>query len=169
MSLYFVRRADGLPSRGRTSVPGRSSSVPRPATSSPAFRSPKTSTNGPDVIYEEGIRRIDARQELPPDPVKNSAQIIRSFLEDYHEKLEEEYVFPRFEQAKTFVDLTTVLRAQHQAGRTLTDQITQLATAAALKDAASRAKLREAMHLFVRMYAPHEAREDTVLFPALLL
>jgi hemerythrin-like domain-containing protein len=119
------------------------------------------------LIYEEAIRRIDAKQQLPPDPIKNSAQIIRSFIEDYHEKLEEDYLFPRFEKAKKLVDLTTVLRTQHQAGRTLTDQITQLATAASLKDSSSSGKLREAMRQFVRMYAPHEAREDTVLFPAL--
>lgn len=119
------------------------------------------------LIYQEGIRRIDAHQELPPDPVRNSAQIIRSFIEDYHEKLEENYLFPRFERAGKLVDLTTVLRAQHQAGRILTDQVTHLATAASLKDSSLAAGLQEAMRQFVRMYAPHEAREDTVLFPAL--
>lgn len=119
------------------------------------------------LIYQEGIRRIDAHQELPPDPVRNSAQIIRSFIEDYHEKLEEDYLFPRFERAGKLVDLTTVLRAQHQAGRILTDQVTHLATAASLKDSSLAAGLQEAMRQFVRMYAPHEAREDTVLFPAL--
>jgi hemerythrin-like domain-containing protein len=119
------------------------------------------------LIYEDGIRRIDAKQQLPPDPLKNSAEIIRSFIEDYHEKLEEDYLFPRFEKAGKLTELTTVLRAQHQAGRALTDQITHLATAASLKDASSTSKLRDVMHSFVRMYAPHEAREDTVLFPAL--
>ena len=119
------------------------------------------------LIYDEAIRRIDAKQPLSPDPIKNSAQIIRSFIEDYHEKLEEDYLFPRFEKAGKLADLTSVLRTQHQAGRRLTDQITQLATAASLKDVSSAARLREAMRQFNRMYAPHEAREDTVLFPAL--
>jgi hemerythrin-like domain-containing protein len=119
------------------------------------------------LIYDEGIRRIDAKASLPPDAIKNSAEIIRSFIEDYHEKLEEDYLFPRFEQAGTLADLTKVLRQQHQAGRTLTGQIIQLATVASLKNAASASTLREAMRQFVRMYAPHEAREDTVLFPAL--
>jgi glyoxylase I family protein len=113
------------------------------------------------------LRRIDAKAELPPDPVRQSAQIIRSFIEDYHEKLEEDYLFPRFERAGKLTDLTGVLRVQHQAGRRLTEQITQLATVSAVKDVSSSAKLREAMRQFVRMYAPHEAREDTVLFPAL--
>lgn len=119
------------------------------------------------LIYEDGIRRIDARQALPPDAIRNAAGIIRSFIEDYHEKLEEDHLFPRFEKARTLVDLTAVLRAQHQAGRTLTDQISNMATLASLKDASTASKLRDAMRQFIRMYAPHEAREDTVLFPAL--
>ena len=119
------------------------------------------------LIYEEAIRRIDAKQSLSPEPVKNGAQIIRSFIEEYHEKLEEDYLFPRFDKAGRLTDLTSVLRAQHMAGRRLTDQITQLATAASLKDPQSASRLREAMRQFIRMYSPHEAREDTVLFPAL--
>jgi len=119
------------------------------------------------LVYDEAIRRIDAKQSLPPEPVKDGAQIIRSFIEDYHEKLEEDYLFPRFEKAGQLTDLTMVLRTQHQAGRRLTDQITRLATAATLKDPSSAGRLREAMRQFNRMYSPHEAREDTVLFPAL--
>ena len=33
--------------------------------------------------------------------------------------------------------------------------------------ASDREKLLRSLRLFVRMYRPHEAREDTVLFPAL--
>jgi hemerythrin-like domain-containing protein len=113
------------------------------------------------LVYEEAIRRIDAKQDLPPDAVREGATIIRTFIEDYHEKLEEEYLFPRFEKAGQLTDLTKVLRAQHQAGRRVTDQVTQLATAQALKQPQS------ATRQFSTMYAPHEAREDTVLFPAL--
>ena len=57
-----------------------------------------------------------------------------------------------------------MLRAQHQAGRRVTEQITRLSTAQTLKDRGAAATLRDTMHQFVRMYAPHEAREDTVLF-----
>jgi hemerythrin-like domain-containing protein len=119
------------------------------------------------LVYEEAIRRIDARQDLSPDTVRGGATIIRTFIEDYHEKLEEDHLFPRFEKAGRLVDLTKVLRAQHQAGRRLTEQITQLATLQALKDPKSSATLKDAMRQFIRMYNPHEAREDTVLFPAL--
>src|SRR5262245_48563940 len=41
------------------------------------------------LVYEEAIRRIDAKQDVPPDTVKDAAGIVRAFIEDYHEKLEE--------------------------------------------------------------------------------
>ena len=119
------------------------------------------------LVYEEAIRRIDTNQDLDPDTVRDAATIIRTFIEDYHEKLEEDYLFPLFEKAGRLTDLTNVLRAQHQAGRRLTEQITQSATRQGLKDPQSAAVVKHAMQQFVRMYEPHEAREDTVLFPAL--
>ena len=119
------------------------------------------------LVYDEAIRRIEAKEDLPPEGVRDAATIIRTFIEDYHEKLEEDYLFPRFEKAGRLTDLTKVLRAQHQAGRRVTDEITHLATARSLKTPQSAATLKGLMRQFVRMYEPHEAREDTVLFPAI--
>jgi hemerythrin-like domain-containing protein len=116
------------------------------------------------LVYEEVIRRIDTREAFPPDIVPSAAGIVRRFIEDYHEKLEEDYLFPRFEQAGRLVDLVTVLRTQHQRGRGLTDDIVRLA--AAPRDRRTQEGLRGTLRLFIRMYRPHEAREDTVLFPA---
>ncbi len=118
------------------------------------------------LIYREGIARIDSKQQLPPEPLSGSANLIRSFIEDYHEKLEEEHLFPRFRKAGNLVELVDELELQHNRGRDLTATIQRLATADSFKDAASRAELRTALQRFVSMYEPHEAREDTVLFPA---
>lgn len=49
----------------------------------------------------------------------------------------------------------------------MTPRVIQLATPAALKEAPRRKELADTLHLFLRMYRPHAAREDTVLFPAL--
>jgi hemerythrin-like domain-containing protein len=117
------------------------------------------------LVYREVMNRIDSKREFPPDVVMASAKLIRAFVEDYHEKLEEDYLFPRFRKANKLVDLVEVLNVQHQKGRTLTDRTMQLATASKLKDAGQRASLRNNLYQFVRMYEPHEAREDTVLFP----
>ena len=68
------------------------------------------------LIYGEALRRLDAKQDFPPDALADAARIIRSFVEDYHEKLEENFLFPRFEKANQLVDLVKVLRIQHEAG-----------------------------------------------------
>jgi hemerythrin-like domain-containing protein len=118
------------------------------------------------LIYREIVHRIDSKQDFPPETLQSSARLIRSFVEDYHEKLEEDFLFPRFRKANSLVDLVDTLYQQHQKGRMLTERTGQLATAATLKDAGQRGRLRDALYQFVRMYEPHEAREDTVLFPA---
>src|SRR5436309_8668858 len=118
------------------------------------------------LIYGEALRRLDAKQDFPPDALADAARIIRSFVEDYHEKLEEDFLFPRFEKANQLVDLVKVLRIQHQAGRRVTDVTLRFAILQSMKNDADRAQLISSMQQFIRMYNPHEAREDTVLFPA---
>ena len=118
------------------------------------------------LIYGETLRRFAANQPVPAETVAHAATIIREFIEDYHEKDEEEFIFPRFEKARKLTDLVAVLRQQHQAGRRLTADVLKLATAAGIKSDASRKQLGDALAKFIRMYEPHAAREDTVLFPA---
>ena len=118
------------------------------------------------LVYGEALRRIESNQDLPPDPVADAAGIVRSFVEDYHERLEEQYLFPRFRKANTLVELVDVLTRQHEGGRRLTDLTLRYAKLDSLRDADGRQKLADSMRQFIRMYNPHEAREDTVLFPA---
>jgi hemerythrin-like domain-containing protein len=117
------------------------------------------------LVYDEIIRRIEEKQDFPPQVVIDAAAIIRKFVEDYHEKLEENHLFPRFRKAGKLVDLLETLYDQHQAGRRVTDRI--VATAQSLKTDEQRRRLATDLAAFNRMYAPHEAREDTVLFPEL--
>jgi hemerythrin-like domain-containing protein len=119
------------------------------------------------LLYEESARRIESRKDFDPAVLASAAGIIRRFIEEYHEKLEEDFLFPRFEKAGKLTDLVAVLRTQHQAGRGVTAQIESLAKPSTLKTSAERRKLGDALRTFIRMYRPHEAREDTVLFPAL--
>jgi hemerythrin-like domain-containing protein len=119
------------------------------------------------LVYQECISRLDAGRELPPGTVKDSAQIIRTFIEGYHEKLEEDYLFVRFEKAGVLVDLVKTLRTQHEAGRALTADILRLAGEQTPQSPDDRARLARDMREFAHMYRPHSAREDTVLFPVL--
>jgi len=65
------------------------------------------------------------------------------------------------------VDLVKVLREQHEAGRRATDVILRNADPDRFRREAARQELTAACRAFIRMYRPHEAREDTVLFPEL--
>lgn len=95
------------------------------------------------LVYEHGT----------PPAIARAAAIVRDYLEDHHERDEEQHVFPRLERVGVCVGLIATLRAQHEAGRQLTDQI--------IRDQDPRA-----IAAFVRMYRPHAARENTELFPA---
>lgn len=118
------------------------------------------------LIYQEIARRIEKKQDFPIEALAKSSKLVRDFLENYHEKLEEEFIFPRFEKANQLVDLVHTLKDQHDAGRKLTDYILSHANEQALRDEEQRYLLSHYLRLYIRMFRPHEAREDTVLFPA---
>ena len=118
------------------------------------------------LIYDHHVHMLAAKQTFDGSVLASAADVIRHFVEDYHEKLEEDFLFPRFRKAGKLVNLVDTLIAQHKAGRTLTAQIRELASVATLKYVSDTDKLAEALREFLRMYRPHEAREDTVLFPA---
>jgi hemerythrin-like domain-containing protein len=117
------------------------------------------------LIYEESIRRIDVDEPLPMDSVAGAAGIIHDFVQNYHEKLEEDYLFPRFKKAGRLTDLVDVLTKQHNAGRKLTRATMDVSNRKGPLSPEDRSRLKESMHRFIRMYRPHAAREDTVLFP----
>lgn len=117
------------------------------------------------LIYDNCRVKLIDNVNFPLVALSSAAQVIRQFVEDYHEKQEEEYLFPRFEKANQLMDLVTVLRQQHQAGRRLTDRIMLLSRSQTGTEN-EKQQLIQDLTSFNTMYRPHEAREDTVLFPA---
>lgn len=118
------------------------------------------------LIYEAVMRKISANEDFDPAVLTGSAEVVRDFIENYHEKLEENYVFPRFRSAGQMVELVDTLLVQHDAGRRLTAAILQLAVQRPADDD-DRHRLTGTMEAFITMYRPHAAREDTDLFPKL--
>ena len=108
-----------------------------------------------------------SREELPPEVFHHTADLIRLFGEEYHEKNEETYIFPEFRRAGKLVDLVETLNAQHAAGRKVTAEILRLSTPRVYRPAEHGKRIAQRCRQFIRMYRPHEAREDTVLFPVL--
>ena len=116
------------------------------------------------LIYQEIIDRINKKSSFPPETVIDSANTVRMFIEANHEELEENYLFPHSKKANTLVELVNTLTIQHQKGSALTSKIVQLG-ADNFKKNIEKEELKKYLHLFIRMFNAHEAREDTVLFP----
>jgi hemerythrin-like domain-containing protein len=117
------------------------------------------------LIYDNCKMHLEKKDAFPIEALSKAAAIIRTFVEDYHEKQEENYLFPRFKKANQLTDLVSVLLQQHNAGRRITSQIMQLTKSTSPTEAGDQ-KLIQLLTAFNTMYRPHEAREDTVLFPA---
>jgi hemerythrin-like domain-containing protein len=119
------------------------------------------------LIYDHHLHLLGEKRPFDGSILASAADIVRDFVEEYHEKLEEDFLFPRFRKAGKHVPLVEILQTQHKAGRDLTAKIRELGATATLKYISSDTdKLGDALRSFLRMYRPHEAREDTVLFPA---
>ncbi len=115
------------------------------------------------LIYEEIIKRLE-HSESPINQLAKAVTLVKTFIEDYHEKNEEEYIFPLFEHDKKMRSLTQTLLTQHVKGREITAQIEEILVLEEV-DKKSQKKLKTLLKKFITMYRPHEAREDTVLFP----
>jgi len=119
-------------------------------------------------VYSETAGRLRSDpSQVPPDALYKTAKLFRDFGEDYHEKkLEEAHIFPVIKQSAGPVsDYPHILIAQHTRGREITAFLLEKTKGAKIEysDAGPLALALEAM---VRMYRPHAAREDTVVFPA---
>src|ERR1700704_5570304 len=51
------------------------------------------------LIYDYSKIKMINKESFPAEAISNAATIIRTFVEDYHEKQEENYLFPRFKKA----------------------------------------------------------------------
>jgi hemerythrin-like domain-containing protein len=119
-------------------------------------------------VYSESANRLrNNASAVPPDALQKTAKLFRAFGEDYHEKkLEEAFIFPAVKKAGgDAAGLTDVLIAQHQRGREITDYILAVTQKGKI-DSGNTKSLAGAFDALVRMYRPHAAREDTIIFPA---
>ena len=117
------------------------------------------------LIYEELIKRLATNTSFAPKLLKDSALIVQNFIENYHEKLEEDYLFPKLEKREEMKEIVRLLLEQHKRGRLLTSYILDHASSSDIQDKEKNARIRKYLEEFITMYRPHAAREDTVVFP----
>ncbi|MEQ8196611.1 MAG: hemerythrin domain-containing protein [Clostridiaceae bacterium] len=98
--------------------------------------------------------------------IYNTAAIEKQFIEEYHQKLEEQYVFPKFINDPKFGSLINTLKIQHNAASTITERILYISSMKNFCPFEDILQLIKLMSQYINMYEPHSAREDTVIFPA---
>ncbi|MGZ5202591.1 MAG: hemerythrin domain-containing protein [Telluria sp.] len=118
------------------------------------------------TVAWERLREI-GHADIHPGALLRTAQLFRTFGEDYHErKLEEQIIFPAVRKLKGPVAAyPDILHQQHDRGRELTSYVMEVTRGGDIASA-NMAPLAAALRQFVLMYEVHAAREDTELFPA---
>jgi Hemerythrin HHE cation binding domain. len=119
------------------------------------------------LIYREAIARIERGEAVPNKEIGAAASVIRALIHDHHEHVEERYLFSALLRARRHTATIHVLLAQHAVGRALTTELLQADNTPSNRfGSRARRKLVTTMSDFIRMYQPHETREDTEIFPA---
>jgi hemerythrin-like domain-containing protein len=120
------------------------------------------------LVYFETVPKLRQNpSSVDPAALRQTAQLFRTFGEDYHERmLEEQHIFPLVrKQGEELQRYADILTQQHNRGREITDYV--LAVTNGSKIAAAHAEpLAQVFESFVLMYQNHAAREDTIVFPA---
>lgn len=122
------------------------------------------------LIYENICARIITPRHYKPVRLETVAleavELTKRFVEEYHQTLEEEYLFPLFYRQRDDVRLVQTLLQQHHAARCISDKLIKILREGHASYAKSRPSLDGLLRQYVMLYAPHAAREDTELFPA---
>ena len=120
------------------------------------------------LVYIESVPKLRQNlSQLDPAALHQTAQLFRTFGEDYHERmLEEQHIFPIVRkhggELQRYAD---ILIEQHQRGREITDYVLAVTNASKIGTAHAE-PLAKVLEGLVLMYQNHAAREDTIVFPA---
>ncbi len=113
------------------------------------------------IIYDVVREKLTKSEETEPSLILKTTAVIHNYLQDYHENMEERFIFKPMEKAQIQFSSIQDLKIQHGTGHELIKRITNL-----VKTGKLNAELAGYLESFGRMYKYHAAWEDTVVFPA---
>ncbi len=116
------------------------------------------------LIYEKIIDIIHHHQTFDLNNLQDAVDIVQLFIEGHHERMEEDYIFPLFEKHKQELDLIATLKEQHIKGRQISVHLKKIIQTKELNNK-NRFLIQHYVTEFITMYRPHEAHEDTQIFP----
>ena len=120
------------------------------------------------IVYREiGRKLIADAATVDAAALAEATGLFQAFGERYHEQLlEEQHIFPIVRKAGgEAAGLVDALLAQHARGREITAYV-HGRTKSGRVATGDAETLARTLTSFARMYEPHAAREDTIVFPA---
>lgn len=119
------------------------------------------------LVYEACSLRLMNGQEVPLGALETTTRMMRDLGGKHHTVMEEEYLFPRLRKAGQLVPVVDELVRQHNVARQMAGDILALVGSRdGARDEVRRRSLSTMLQQYVRMYRPHAAIEDTLVFPA---
>ena len=115
------------------------------------------------LVYQMSATKDTGMTPAPTKVLATAAGMIRSAVDEFHVRIEEDYLFPLFEKSGNMTSLVSTLRQQHAAGKRLNDTILQMASAST--GSASVEALAPHLMAYSRMIQAHTAYEETLLYP----
>lgn len=115
------------------------------------------------LVYQMSASKDAGMTPPSPKVLATAAGMIRSAVDEYHVRIEEDYLFPLFEKSGQTANLVSTLRQQHAAGKRLNDTILQMASAST--GSAGAEALAPHLLAYSRMIQAHTAYEETLLYP----
>lgn len=117
------------------------------------------------AIYDRVVSDEASGKALNVSAINRTTIICRDYIGKHHDACEERYIFPRFREANYIVEIINELHNQHVAALLITKQMSLLSSAGGSLDKNSTRKLTDYCTAISRMYRPHMAWEQTIVFP----
>jgi hemerythrin-like domain-containing protein len=115
------------------------------------------------LIYDASATPESGSAQVSMKALASTAQMLRSNVDDFHVKLEEEHIFPLFQKSGQMSDLVNTLHEQHTTARRLTDSILRATEGGGAS--ANMESLKRDIQAYTRMINAHTAYEETLLYP----
>ena len=113
------------------------------------------------LIYRHFIKNLN-QGDTPNLPLLfRAVQMVHFFIENYHEKIEEMYLFPAFKKSGLEKSLIDELENEHEMGRSITSELLEQLSQSDPDLNWTVSKLTK----YVDFYEKHSAEEDTIIFP----
>lgn len=119
------------------------------------------------LLFQVAALRLEKNEALPTGGLRSLIQLSQKFFHQYHEPLEELYVFPVLDGDAELRPLIKTLQVQHNDGRRISSLLEDAYHLPAEKTKVQNLESAASIRAFVRMYEAHAAFEDTAVFPAL--